>query len=82
MWTLQDAKNRFSTVVDAATAGQPQMVSKRGKEAVVVISAQDYAHLVALAGTARGSFVEHLFDFPGLPQPDARVQVTPRAVDF
>ena len=30
MWTLQDAKNRFSAVVEAALAGQPQEVSRRG----------------------------------------------------
>ena len=37
MWTLQDAKNRFSAVVDAAMAGQPQQVTRRGKPAVVVL---------------------------------------------
>ena len=45
MWTLQDAKNRFSAVVDAALAGQPQEVSRRGKPAVVVLSAAEYARM-------------------------------------
>ena len=45
MWTLQDAKNRFSAVVEAALAGVPQEVSRRGKPAVVVIAADDYARL-------------------------------------
>ena len=39
MWSLQDAKNRFSAVVDAAIAGAPQEVTRRGKPAVVVLSA-------------------------------------------
>jgi antitoxin Phd len=30
-WTLQDAKNRFSAVVDAAARGKPQKVTRRGK---------------------------------------------------
>jgi antitoxin Phd len=30
-WSLQDAKNRFSAVVDAAARGEPQMVTRRGK---------------------------------------------------
>ena len=47
MWTLQDAKNRFSAVVDAALAGQPQEVSRRGKPAVVVLSAAEYARIHA-----------------------------------
>ena len=30
-WQLQDAKNRFSAVVDAALTGHPQRVTRRGK---------------------------------------------------
>ena len=30
-WSLQDAKNRFSAVVDAAVGGDPQRVTRRGK---------------------------------------------------
>ncbi|MFT4927559.1 MAG: antitoxin Phd [Phenylobacterium sp.] len=41
-WQLQDAKNRFSEVVDNAMQQGPQMVTKRGKEAVVVISIEEY----------------------------------------
>jgi antitoxin Phd len=50
MWTLQDAKNRFSSVVDAALAGRPQHVTRRGKAAVVVVSADEFARLNAVAG--------------------------------
>ena len=49
MLTLQDAKNRFSAVVDAALAGRPQEVSRRGKPAVVVVSAEEYHRLVRAA---------------------------------
>lgn len=80
MWTLQDAKNRFSTVVDAALAGQPQAVSKRGKPAVVVLAASEYDRLVAGAGAARGSFLQHLMAFPG--EPVERAEVKPRDVRF
>ncbi|WP_374434344.1 type II toxin-antitoxin system Phd/YefM family antitoxin [Tabrizicola sp.] len=65
MWTLQDAKNRFSEVVDAALGGRPQEVTRRGKPAVVVVSAADYARLTAEAGQSRGRFVDHLLAFPG-----------------
>ena len=30
-WPLHDAKNRFSAVVDAALAGSPQRVTRRGR---------------------------------------------------
>ncbi|SPJ25465.1 type II toxin-antitoxin system Phd/YefM family antitoxin [Palleronia abyssalis] len=65
MMTLQDAKNRFSAVVDAALAGRPQEVSRRGKPAVVVLSIEEYQRLVDAAGGPRGRFVDHLLAFPG-----------------
>ncbi|MBL9075689.1 type II toxin-antitoxin system Phd/YefM family antitoxin [Tabrizicola sp.] len=65
MWTLQDAKNRFSEVVEAALGGRPQEVTRRGKPAVVVLSASDYARLVSEAGQHRGRFADHLLAFPG-----------------
>jgi len=40
-WTLQDANNRFSAVVDAAARGEPQKVTRRGKWVSVVLSAED-----------------------------------------
>ncbi len=78
MWTLQDAKNRFSAVVEAALAGEPQEVSRRGKPAVVVLSVAQYEHLRAAAGAERGSFIDHLLAFPG--GEIARAEVRPRDV--
>jgi prevent-host-death family protein len=52
VWKLEDAKARFSEVVKLAEQGVPQRVSVRGREAVVILSAQAYARL---APAARGS---------------------------
>ena len=52
VWKLEDAKARFSEVVRLAEQGVPQRVSVRGREAVVILSAQAYARL---APAARGS---------------------------
>lgn len=60
MWSLQDAKNKFSSVVDAALAGEPQAVTRRGKPAVVVIAAAQYDALEKAAQAGRGSFRDHL----------------------
>ena len=60
MWTLQDAKNSFSAVVEAAMAGEPQQVTRRGKPAVVVVSATEFARLNEAAFLNRGSFLDHL----------------------
>ena len=45
-WTLQDARTKFSAVVDAAVAGEPQHVTRRGIDAVVVLSVEEYRRLV------------------------------------
>jgi len=81
MWTLHEAKNRFSAVVDAALAGVPQEVSRRGKPAVVVLSAQDYHQLLEGAVARRESFLDHLLAFPTTDDVP-RAGAVPRDVDF
>lgn len=85
MWSVQDAKNRFSAVVEAALAGTPQEVSRRGKPAVVVLSVVDYHRLLAEARATRESFAEHLLAFPGGEGEQdafAGAQIRPRDVAF
>ena len=45
-WQLQDAKNKFSNLVRRAQKYGPQIVSKHGKDAVVVLSVSDYKKLI------------------------------------
>ena len=45
-WQLQDAKNKFSNLVERAQHKCPQVVTKHGKEAVVVISIDEYKKLI------------------------------------
>lgn len=44
-WQLQDAKNKFSNLVETAQHKGPQIVTKHGKEAVVVLSIKEYKRL-------------------------------------
>ena len=44
-WQLQDAKNKFSEVVEKAIKKGPQIITRRGIETVVVISVKDYQKL-------------------------------------
>jgi prevent-host-death family protein len=85
MWTLHEAKNKFSAVVEAALAGQPQGISRRGQPAVVVVSAASYEQLLAEARQVRGSFVDHLLAMPSegaVEQGAGRAKVAPRDVSF
>jgi prevent-host-death family protein len=63
-WTLQDARNRFSALVEAAMAGRPQLVTKRGKPATVVLGVEDYERLRRLEYLHQPSLVDLLLDLP------------------
>ena len=41
-WQLQEAKNKFSQVVDTTLSQGPQIISRRGKNTVVIVSFDDY----------------------------------------
>ena len=47
-WKLEDAEARFSEVVRLARDGEPQRVTVRGEDAVVVLSAKVFAKLLPL----------------------------------
>jgi antitoxin Phd len=63
-WSLKDAKNRFSSLVKAARRGEPQVVTRRGAPAVVVLAAEEYARLKALEQRQAPSFVGNLLAMP------------------
>jgi prevent-host-death family protein len=44
-WQLQQAKAKFSELVQKAIDEGPQTVTRHGKETVVVLSVKDYARL-------------------------------------
>lgn len=44
-WQLQEAKSRFSELVEATLTHGPQIVTRRGVEAVVVISLAEFKRM-------------------------------------
>ena len=44
-WQLQEAKNRFSEVVEEALTHGPQTVTRHGREVVVVLSMEEFKRL-------------------------------------
>lgn len=44
-WKLEDAKKQFSRVVRQALAGKPQRLTGGGRDAVVVVAAEEYDRL-------------------------------------
>jgi antitoxin Phd len=66
-WQLHAAKQRFSELVERAQREGPQLVTKHGREAVVVISASDYHRL-----RAEPSLVEFIQSAPDFGLLDLR----------
>lgn len=86
-WTLQDAKNKFSEVVNAACAGTPQVVTKRGQPAVVVLSTDSYNHLLKQWAKGTASFKDLLLAMPQNEDEDmemdsSRSELNLREVEF
>lgn len=45
VWQIQDAKNKLSEVITCALKQGPQLITKHGEKAVVVISYHEYEKL-------------------------------------
>lgn len=48
-WPVQDAKARFSELLEACIAEGPQMVTKRGAETAVLVPLEEWRRLHATA---------------------------------
>ncbi len=48
-WPVQDAKARFSEFLEACMVEGPQMVTKRGAEAAVLVPVDEWRRLLAAA---------------------------------
>ena len=81
-WPLQDAKNKFSAVVDAAVAGEPQRVTRRGKPVVVVFAVEEYGRLCHVEKAKAPTFADLLLAIPQDDEEFERLQLPSRPVDF
>ncbi len=81
-WPLQDAKNKFSALVNAALAGEPQRVTRRGEPAVVVLAAEEYERLCRLEKVDAPTLGELLLSIPQDDREFERLTVPPRPLDL
>ena len=61
-WQLQEAKNRLSQLVKAANQGVPQYITVHGKNAAVMLSAQDHERLSRPQTKLSATLLMPLFD--------------------
>ena len=79
-WQLQEAKAKFSELVQKAIEEGPQTVTRHGKEAVVILSAEEYSEAASeSARPARGADVRSAEGELGSGAPR---EVQEREIDF
>ena len=81
-WALQDAKNKFSALVNAALAGEPQRVTRRGQPAVVVLASEEYERLRRMEMSNAPTFGELLLEIPQDDQEFERLSLPDRPLNF
>jgi prevent-host-death family protein len=78
-WQVQEAKQKFSQLVQRALDEGPQMVTRRGEEVVVVVSANEFRRLTG----NKPDFKDFLLSGPDLSALDLeRVRDLPRDVEL
>ena len=65
VWQVQEAKNRFSEMIEQALTQGPQVITRHGRSVARVVSTSQ-AMDVTLAGGAADGFVQHLLNAPKL----------------
>lgn len=80
-WSLQDAKNKFSAVVDAAQKGKPQVVTRRGVPTAVVLSVEEFEKYQRFDAAQTPTFIDHLLSMPTDDGEFARMDVQLRDFD-
>lgn len=77
-WQLQDAKNRFSRVVEDALREGPQTVTRRGEPVVVVVSIETWERLSGARPSLKDYLQESALDGLDLSRDSVeRVSVEP-----
>jgi antitoxin Phd len=77
-WALQDAKNKFSEVVECALNEGAQHITRRGKDTAVLLSVKDYERLKG----RKGSLVDFLHAAPLKSLDLERAKDLPRDVEL
>lgn len=58
IWQLQEAKSRFSQLVESVLASGAQIVTRHGKKVAVVIPYEEYERLTSRKGTLSNFLLE------------------------
>jgi prevent-host-death family protein len=80
IWAVAEAKARFSEMIDRALADGPQTITRKGKETVVVVSADEWQRKSKRTGNLAEFFAASPLHGSGLKI--KRTKDGPRAIDL
>jgi prevent-host-death family protein len=81
VWSIQDGKDSFSALVEAARE-KPQTVTKHGKPTVVVVAVEEFERKFGGETRPKKNFVEHLLSMPQDDGEFERIPFTLRDIEF
>ena len=64
MWQLQEAKNKFSRLVEEALHDGPQLITRHGEMVVVLISYEEYRKMGAMQKHAHKTLTQFFRESP------------------
>lgn len=79
-WTIAEAKAKFSEVVEQAQSRGPQIITRRGQEAVVIVSAEEWERKTKRKGNLAEFFAASPLRGSGLKI--KRIKDRPRKVEL
>jgi prevent-host-death family protein len=79
-WTVAEAKAKFSQVIEEARTSGPQTVTRHGRSAVVVVSAEEWERKTRRKGTLADFFAASPLRNSGIDL--ERIKDTPREIDL
>ena len=80
IWTVAEAKAKLSEVIDKARSNGPQAITKHGRTAVVVVSAEEWERKTHRSGNLAEFFAESPLRGSGLRAP--RTMDSPRKIEL
>ena len=80
IWTVAEAKAKFSELVEQVQAGGPQTITKHGQPTVVVVAAEEWERKTRRVGSLADFFAESPLRGSGLKA--SRSEDGPRQVDL
>ena len=81
-WPLHQARNAFNELINAALTSGPQLITRRGRPAVVVVSAEEYKRLPRSEKANTPAFIDLLLEIPQDGEEFERMPLTPRPFNF